>query len=565
MMKAPKDPHRVLNLVIDLHQGGKNEVKDYDLSLHNKFGAASLTLANAIEDEIPTIITPNILYFLFLISRPNKDLIKALEEDAATAQTKYALTLERIEKAKNAINQIKSPKLWQTYRTKNTEFLLLLPKKFGQKHLFTIGLSNELTKIPVYKIEQLVKGKTYNPINIETLNKMIVNPSIAKRIYLTGHASYYPEWRSPEKSYAQLTAPQYISFLRHLDKTGGQFLYISTCWAGGLNLFKMHHEQIKESAKNIFSKVYVTYPIVVGALTEAPTKVSFEAKFKQFFGELDDFFNRRKKILHWVRKPFEKIVKAFAEKSLWNIPSIRFPGINQFFQAIQVDAQVQLITYPILLAHELAFKANKLPTQAFIIKDKKAILLYPSMVRVPIKIEGTVPYMISMIPGKAHHYIQELDAHNTSLDELVRKMFAEPVILSTKAFFIPKLRCKNFEGSGILEKGLFEFPFGPDSPSQDLELSNVTIYVEKTHYFNVRRHNLIIYFYVDAIKSYKKFGMTSVENLLPYPDITIDDAKKEIKAKLEKTRPQPALLTEASGGIENERQFEKLTKKYLSL
>lgn len=491
------------------------------------------------------------------------------------------------------VDEIKNPKIWKIYTNVEKDFVVLLPLDYPHLTLPTGLISIEPQFInPNFGVENIELSVSHL---LEFLN--ILAPSGHIRMFLHGHGN--------RGVVAHLNSEQYNELLTGLEKHICDFLYVSSCFAGGWNQVLMHQKNLEKD----FKKYQISFPIVVASVADFTSSVLKEEigdkqtiehsyynnlKLKSFFTKINDFYRHQERtsITHWVKEPFKSIcMELYPKIPLENWPLIRLPGCDSYFRALEIDRQVMVLTYPWLIAYELqAFKPSETkeivvgeevvgeeelsiveerikPSQGKRRKEmrllgKEAVLLYPSILRLPISIPTKIPKIISMIPGNARHYLQSINAENFSLEQVLDGMFLfakSHNLIGEKLFFIKELQCTNYNGSGLLHSENPE----DDNPSQKLKLNNVIITIRG---YEGMQRKMEFYYTI----SFQLNGVVFSSN-----DWDREQDKKNNRAwrwslsnrsmndlieNALQFKPHQAALWEATGGIETDQQFEDLVR-----
>lgn len=331
---------------------------------------------------------------------------------------------------------------WETKIDSEGDWVLLNPKTLpAGKSLaelgFTKGINNLWDKEKLL-ITDLEAGK-FRSVNIDAFKNLFDEKNtIRKRIFVDAHGS---SAYGKKPLLAGMSQDQYFSFLKFLNQNT-DFLYLLTCYGGGLNSIKFHDQEIK-SGQDAFNALSIKFPIVLGATIEAPTEMSKyqPADYKSFFKLLDEY----------IKKPEQRTLKealAVLYKQMGSetgIPLVKFPGSNEFFRAVDLDDTIVSLTMVNMRARELGAKILELT-------DKQKLLLYPAIVTLPIKIMGSDTKIISMIAGNACHFIDSLSSNRSFQETLPIFNVADA---SIKVFVIKKLNCKDgfFENILLAKKG----------------------------------------------------------------------------------------------------------------
>jgi len=379
---------------------------------------------------------------------------------------------------KKALNNLVSGD-WSIYQTKNKSFGIFVPKKtYMDLDLESIGLEEKnlnktkLTNISQNKriplLEKKFTGETVGPISIETFASIFSMSQkaklVKKRIYLIGHGHYskIDYYHKKPSSYpkgalvAQLDHNQYNKFIGLLTKITCEFLYIDACFSSGWNQIIMNMIQDKANTK-IFKERHIPFPIVTTSGPDETAIVFSKINFNTFFTRLHEFIDTTLKEmggwLEWLKqkpwlhlKPFKYILKPITDDNPYRISSIRLPGTN-FFRAVPVTDTTEVITYPRLIKYEIEqFNKNKKQKITYPIKpETKLILIYPSIINLPIKIENfstSKPTIFSIIPGNSHHFFKEitfLSDRQINLKKILENIGFPSDTATSKLYFFEKL------------------------------------------------------------------------------------------------------------------------------
>jgi len=432
-------------------------------------GVMSRVLFNAIRDKVNVIITsPQVLEAL-LKSAPRSRFLRDVKDS------------------------------WGVYKDVDTKFAILVSKNKIKEFSFAkgselsgFGLSNNLIKIDPDKIKDTFFNKDFDRIDEKSLIEVFSPEKFPlKLIHLMGHGGLDGE-------IAALSPYQYAAFIKAINKKGCLFFDLISCYAGGKNLAIAHKEIIIRESLDILLKDKIRFPIAINSLTDAVAKQDPVTFFRRFFDGLKRLFTKRTRagVKTWIKDPFKSILKNISMGCLDNLPSIWFPGVDRFFSAVDVDNNITMITDSVLIGHELkermrlarqrrSFKGVKMktvtrepapdktrprppvkaevervPTKDEIVGvdigkifpihviNKRAILVYPVVIALPIEIVSTpdkpkgvpsVPALVSMVPGPATHYFQTIDMRQFTLHKIVDGLFCQIRVEEPKLFFIKEL------------------------------------------------------------------------------------------------------------------------------
>lgn len=300
-------------------------------------------------------------------------------------------------------------------------------------------------------------------------------------LYLTGHGT-------PRATVAGIALREFSKMLDFFEKSIITKLFVyDSCFAAGQNAEEIYRDLLREGSKKLYQ-----YPLVTAALTDASTSVSFPnffdrngqllVKDRKLFPAYDldfaDFMNRA--LTTQTPLDFAYIVAPvipLAESSKLygsakTAAQIRLPGMPWFSV---IDAQNRVVSISTLLA--AAYEGKSLDILKFFtqqmelapqslskkMKEKKAavapssrkpsarhrsdlepepfaILLYTTHIPLMIDIHEmmTVPQFVSLVPGRAIHYIQSIDARFTSLQTLSEHFENSPHVY--KVFLIDAIK-----------------------------------------------------------------------------------------------------------------------------
>lgn len=513
-----------LDLVIILDNG--NEFKE---QTRGGFGLTMpFDLQNAIESNVPFLTNSTVL-----------------------------LNLKNAGIFNDTLKKLTTNNAWVIYQNQTEEFIIGLPKNYwsgidiNEHNLFKIGLNKdalkEINATSIIAVLNQKEQKFNDQVTVDTekilepfefahLKKIFANPESRKRFFITGHgffAGTLLEEKLKEKAtqikaiIAGMPVAEFQNFLEFLNTIGTDFLFVSSCYAGGYNLLQGYQKQNDELA---IKPLKLDYFVVVGALTDEATRGG-TLKFKEFFHAINNLFSPKTTL----KNPFEEILRPMSSKFIQNLPSIRYPGSLNYFKVIDADKRTEIITYAISAARMLEKKP-------IIIKNKEAILLYPIEVDVPLKINElikeplkvggvVVPALISMVPGNTFHVIQEI-AIPVPLEQLIKEMFFVFALPSEKIFLIQKLSLHNSADSGL--------------PSN--ELYNVMIQKKPLKWGGIIIGQSNNQFYKAEINYNRTTG-----NLEPIAFTAIDSssAYSIIKNAVAQLKIDPKAVMQASGGRED--------------
>ncbi len=484
------------------------------------------TLFEGITLEIPTIISS-----VAIIA-----LLKATEEtkpgDAIFFDPVKNNFVGKKEYLENIVKTIKNN--WNVTINKNQDFIILIPqKKMQGESLSTLGFqANNLSNFWNIVKSPYSYSSSETAININNFVSLFDPTSqIEKRIFLGGHGT--SEAIGLKNFIVQLSRNEYRALLEALNNLNTQFLVVNSCYAGGTNLEKMHLNE-ENTNKEIFSVTILKYPLAIASTTDegAPTRTS---NLDKFFNNLNTYFKNQNP---------DDLKKAFNEIATRDsIPSIRFPGTNGFFRAIEINDQIKLLTITNLKAYEFGFKQKGKEIQPLEIGDiRTAILIYPAIINTPLKIDKLAwnpeVKFISMINGNALHIFNEIITSDMGLSITINK-FIQPTTLLNKVFFIKKLVCK---------EGTFE---------------NITMQANKGPASKIIFKVAASRFWSEYIGEYREVTGLPMQATLGL-GISDEIAQKAINNLVKDAMPSELSLYQATGGQQTKEMLEKSVNEALS-
>lgn len=444
-------------------------------SKEEDFGALNLFQADAIKQEVPLISTIKSLKDLIILHSQTGQSAKMAIENFELFFVK-ALAQDKIKKYSTYINNLSNEKKWKVYLNQAQDWVILIPQVYSSKPINELGF-NKLEQIKpsslfeeIKNINLKKKDKSSDLIHnfIQLFNK---NNQSKKRFIIMGHGS-------ENTSIAGLSFLEYQKLLNGLNSINTEFLYIMSCFSGGMNLIKAHN--LLENAPSKFILKKIKYPIVIGSTTDQMmTKPQEKKGIESSQNFLNKFFNSLNTAIkqHNLGIPQKSLLPIKINNVLKNIydttlseknyPSIWFPGTNSFFRSVNVD-NLLIITYSALhqyiienklkLGERLKLtqtpkiskykKGKKLseitpsPAKISIPPKVKNVLLYPSIIKdVIIELDNKQPNLfISKIPGPATHFIENMNAPQLDLNFIIKNSFLQTG--SNKTWIIKNITCK---------------------------------------------------------------------------------------------------------------------------
>lgn len=399
---------------------------------------------------------------------------------------------------------------------------------------------------------------------------------------------------------AQMSSEEYIEFLKIIKKIHTEFIYIISCFAGGINLLKMHNILIEEANKKLdktFSITEVPFTIVIG--TTSGTESTYAVSSKPNDSYLRDFFNALDLYLKFPRSYLKKplsnkknttpptliqdVLKPLYTRLPYstNYPIVRFPGSNTVFRPTELD-DLFVITYIGLQSYVLAKKQGTIKSIA-ISSNIKDILVYPAIIQgidicleaiapatIPTQASPTistaqtaVPHIVSKIEGNAQHFFDTIEAVNIDLFNLVYNGFCANLRRgrekTAKSWFIKQVFIKDSSDLDLIKEN------NKDTSNplllKDLIIykstdSNVEVLLNYNGKFFASKSTVGGIGYTISIKAPKEHRT--------WMNITKDQFIERAKEIYQATKPLEQALKHASGGNETSAMIQEAFDEFLT-
>lgn len=337
-------------------------------------------------------------------------------------------------------------------------YLVLTPKRMGEQ----LSIQEKLERLDL-------DSKNLNKITLQEAwlqsdqqstmsgfqNLFADEPKYDKFIYIAGHGG--------GENLAGLTVDHYNEFLKWGKKQRCQGLLVTSCNAGGKNSL-LHLPKINSNESVAFQHRFlngVSFPVFLRSIGDFSTSSghNVEENAGHFFCRLIDLFNSPGgRTLFQLRKMLQEEEKGKPEKPLSNLVQVYFPhssdspggfrpvgeGGNSY--SLTYVKYRQSVSYPICNRKEgipAASSTLRHQQAKLLIFDKKFLELSPGFIECPIEFRGENPVILSMIPGQAHHLLNELVLDGIGISDFLFKnciFYRNGNIGVVKAFFISKIR-----------------------------------------------------------------------------------------------------------------------------
>ncbi len=426
---------------------------------------------------------------------------------------------------------------WDLYElTDGSEIVLFLPKKLlpekqGAEKLKALDFVSDSKEIRRVAPEEIFRSKD-GAKTVDSLIKFFdKNPKVNKIFDITGHGD--------ASHVGSLEKGNYKKFLSFIEQQKCKCLVITSCEAGGRSSL-LNMPPKAQDDRFIEDKRGHPFLTIVRSLGDFPvtTEQTAETDNWQFFGELSQFIEVKDQTNQSLRKVFvyskaqrvnNELLQPQYAKSYFphssNIPG-GFRGIGEKENGIS-------LTYHFCKLYELAEQKpfSNISSLPFIkIENKNYIETYPLIINATIVFHIRNPILISMTPGKAHHFFNHIIPFETPLHTPLKflKETAELQARSisvTKAFFIQKL--------------------DSDSPYHE-----VAILIAPKKYFFVAKLNA----------GYQLFTSNDKNQLLGKDITSLQHALFCLTAS-ELTKSSDEALRSTTGGLESEAMFSEVFHK----
>lgn len=245
------------------------------------------------------------------------------------------------------------------------------------------------------------------------------------------------------------------------SKINTSFVFYISCYAGGSNFVDAY--TVNQSP------LILNFPIASNSLIETPSYIELSRIYLHWYDKSDESLmpdmsiivdTAKKQPKLWTPFDFPEFFKKlkningsetfykdllsnvngeykdpkYASSYVGNTSSIRFPGTG-WFSLASLDNKITALTNVKVLAQG---------SKALTINNKEAILIYAPEINFDINVnlnsKAPLPAIISMIPGKAEHKINAVNAPNYSYPSIFESFFRILDLESAKAFIVDKMQ-----------------------------------------------------------------------------------------------------------------------------
>lgn len=303
--------------------------------------------------------------------------------------------------------------IWQIFEIPDSQLLLFIPKSLlkiasaifkldsltniSSEFILTETTHNDFitesltTKVfqPTTSLLTRLKERMTQPIfnsnekggisinsSLATLFKKDISPDLILDIFLGGHGTAF------EHKIAGLPAAETQALLLFLNKhIPINVLFIVSCMGGGENLNLLETDTISNIQPILHTLKFI---IIIASTTDQIVSINITGDYlATFFTHAAQLTDRGKSL----NKLLINIAQINDKKYLTRYPHVWIPG-GSGFKTFSIDKNVFILNKATLLKHSLKIQDNKIVTEhePIEISSKKAILLYPNIIEMPLYI-----------------------------------------------------------------------------------------------------------------------------------------------------------------------------------
>lgn len=391
-----------------------------DIDVEDDNGAIASAALEGLKNGLPVVTTPSVLKNV-----PNMSY--RLDENLSDIMKNYKI-----------------------FREKEGNLMFFIPSnnENDEIDLKNFGLVKDNFEEIKYEREGegIFDAKANGKTNIkESFNKLFeMNSNCSKRIAIVGHGK--------PGIIGGLKAENYRSLLGVINQPQFKcgYLDITSCHGGGDNLLEHYLE-----GSQLEEKRNISFPILVRSIDDSPTVG--KSHFKDLFNQFDEYTKGAPTIqtMGRLQQPSEYTISS---------SQILFPskGAQTGFRSIPTrHSPLYDLTFTKMRGHEIQKTAQ-------ISVDSQIVGLYPLTIHTPLKITNNAqkilhtvegnknhyindPVLHSAIPGKAHHFLKEIELVNSKLSNLLEGVKDFNISSSSnKAFFIGKVKDSEKEYQNVV-------------------------------------------------------------------------------------------------------------------
>jgi len=407
-----------------------------------------------------------------------EELIKTIEQEIVIITSSVLLTyLKLLMDKKLKLRERLQERLdnYLLFQSEQDNFILLIPRTDG--NLSSLEFNDKLKAInftnfkclPTFEIDLNELGSIFS----------IAHASRKKSIYLSGHGT--PMTWNSNPLIANLRLDQYKQFICFLNNINCDVLFVSSCYASGLNMVNVHVD-----LPHAFS-------IVIGNLTDSFSSFHPTINFKKYFLNLDIALKNTNNETDLLDSShFKKAITKICGSSVNNTPWIKLKNSEKFLM-LNLNNNVMINHSLIEPGNENIHQGVQCAIKDIVVKNKNSLLVCSIAITRTVKIIGKkIPEIISVVPGQSYHVFHKLKTKNQTLNELIncilktRYEFAKVFFFKKVIIRKPKRRLHTFKIKTL--KNLLIINHGAQRMlSANDSARNNEIYFEKgTHYHHIQ-------------------------------------------------------------------------------
>jgi len=304
-----------------------------------------------IEKPIHTANNPSHHNFIIYPEKKDDDMISDSVKTTMTDAQNYAVifsspimqsTIPREVQKYEIEDQMDAQ--WSIYVNKDKDFLVFIPEPYSPEQLENWGFNKH--KFDHYSIKTFDELGDFRKELSQTRNmhhlKELFNTekNLPKRIILDGHGAESSE------IVAGMDMQETKKLLWDLNSLNTEFLFINSCRVAGKNLLKIQ-EGLQDKINDDLQSLKILYPIVLSTTTDTIGGALHTFRINDFFSSLNQWLTSSPMILKKTkisRTTLQEVLKQLKYVDIRELASVRFPGTNAFFRAVDVDDML-ILTY----------------------------------------------------------------------------------------------------------------------------------------------------------------------------------------------------------------------------
>lgn len=336
---------------------------------------------------------------------------------------------------------------WEVYEHHSVEYgnelLVFFPKsllqeKKGNEKLKELDFATD-GSLKKTSLERVLFEKPKNKNDLRALFQIFQPaPKKNKLFFIAGHGS--------KTSIGGLKNQHYLQFIDFLQQQKCQGLAVSSCQAGGESSMLHFPRKEKRSIPRFGEKIdYISFPVFVHSLGEFITYSKEDCKdVKGLLNELEKFLTPPIENTPLKFKIIFNTNKNTEDKATVNLVKVYFPHAPDSpggFRSIGEGKKNFSLTYHKMCQEKVLIPKKISTASEFLIEQRNAIEIYPLVIDLPLTFNEKNSILISMIPGKSHHYFQKIKLMQETFESFLNNHYAfhETKFKGKKAHFIEQL------------------------------------------------------------------------------------------------------------------------------